>query len=59
MSKKKATDYDLSWLFHKDSRYARINFLDKKGKTMMSSVDVVINLEYFGSDELRGFVYSR
>ena len=65
MSKKKAVDYELAYV-HKNRPYVTINFLDKKGRTMMSSVDVVLNSLYMtdGADDwdyqkLNGFVRTR
>ena len=65
MSKKKAVDYTLEYV-HPGRPYVTINFLDKKGRTMMSSVDVVLNSSYFtdGADDwdyevLAGFVRTR
>jgi hypothetical protein len=65
MSKKKAVDYELAYV-HKNRPYVTINFLDKKGRTMMSSVDVVLNSLYLtdGADDwdyqkLNGFVRTR
>ena len=65
MSKKKAVDYELQYV-HRNRPYVTINFLDKKGRTMMSSVDVVLNSLYLtdGADDwdyekLKGFVRSR
>ena len=65
MSKKKAVDYELRYV-HKNRPYVTINFLDKKGRTMMSSVDVVLNSMYLADDngewdqqKLNGFVRAR
>jgi hypothetical protein len=65
MSKKKAIDYELAYL-RPNRPYVSINFLDKKGRTMMSSVDVVLNSMYLTDgaddwdyDKLRGFVKTR
>ena len=65
MSKKKAVDYELRYV-HKNRPYVTINFLDKKGRTMMSSVDVVLNSMYLADDngewdqqKLNGFVRTR
>ena len=65
MSKKKAIDYELAYL-RPNSPYVSIQFLDKKGRTMMSSVDVVLNSMYLTDgaddwdyDKLRGFVKTR
>ena len=65
MSKKKAVDYELRYV-HKNRPYVTIGFLDKKGRTMMSSVDVVLNTLYLtdGADDwdyekLRGFMRTR
>jgi len=65
MSKKRAVDYELSYV-HPSKPYVTINFLDKKGRTMMSSVDVVLNSMYLADDngewdqtKLNGFVRTR
>ena len=65
MSKKKAIDYELAYL-RPNRPYVSIQFLDKKGRTMMSSVDVVLNSMYLTDgaddwdyDKLRGFVKTR
>ena len=65
MSKKRAVDYELQYV-HRNRPYVTINFLDKKGRTMMSSVDVVLNSLYLtdGADDwdyekLKGFVRTR
>jgi len=66
MSKKKAVDYELSYVGPPHKGYVQIDFLDKKGRTMMSSVDVVLNTLYLndGADDwdyekLFGFVKTR
>lgn len=66
MSKKKAIDYELSYVGPPHKNYVRIDFLDKKRRTMMSSVDVVLNTAYLTDgaddwdfDKLRGFVKTR
>jgi len=66
MSKKKAVDYYLSFLHPNNPHYVQIEFLDKKGRTMRSSVDVVLNSEYLTDGEgdwdfqrLEGFVRAR
>ena len=60
MSKKKAVNYDLSYIHFKSRpEYIKVDFIDKKGRTMMSSVDVLINLEYFDAADLDGFVRAR
>ena len=65
MSKKKAIDFELAYL-QSNRPYVSINFLDKKGRTMMSSVDVVLNSQYLTTEEgewdmdkLNGFVKTR
>lgn len=65
MSKKRAIDYELKYL-HKNRPYVSIDFIDKKGRKMMSSVDVLLNSGYFtdgGEDwdyaKLAGFVKTR
>ena len=60
MSKKRATNFDLSYVHYRSRpEYVKVDFIDKKGRTMMSSVDVLINLEYFDENDLRGFVRAR
>ena len=66
MSKKKAIDYELSYVGPARKGYVQIDFLDKKGRTMMSSVDVVLNSAYLTNgaddwdyDKLNGFVKTR
>lgn len=46
MSKKKAETFDLFYVFP-GKPYVNIHFIDRKGKKMRSSVDVVLNSEYF------------
>ena len=60
MSKKKATSYEIYYV-HQKSRpeYIRIDFIDKKGRVMRSSVDVLLNMEYLDGDILDGYVLSR
>ena len=65
MSKKKAIDYELAYI-HPSRPYVSIEFLDKKGRKMMSSVDVVLNSMYLTDgaedwdyDKLHGFVKTR
>ena len=60
MSKKRAVGYDLTYV-HERSRpeYANLNFLDKRGRKLMSSVSVLVNLEYFDESEIEGFVKAR
>ena len=60
MSKKRAVSYDLSYIHYRSRpEYIKVDFIDKKGRTMMSSVDVLINLEYFDVADLDGFVLAR
>ena len=60
MSKKKAVTCDLNYLHYKSRpEYAHMDFIDKKGRTMMSSVDLVINLEYFDEKDIQGYILSR
>ena len=60
MSKKKAVSFDLSYIHYRSRpEYIKVDFIDKKGRTMMSSVDVLINLEYFDEGDLKGFVRAR
>ena len=66
MSKKRAVDYELSYVGPPHKGYVQMDFIDKKGRTMMSSVDVVLNTMYLsdGADDwdyqkLKGFVRTR
>jgi hypothetical protein len=60
MSKKKAVKYDLSYTHYKSNQnYINVDFVDKKGRTMMSSVSLLLNMEYFNEEELDGFVRAR
>ena len=66
MSKKKAVDYELSYVGPANKNYVQIDFLDKKGRKMMSSVDVVLNTMYLNDgaddwdyDKLKGYVLTR
>ena len=60
MSKKRATDYDLNYVHYRSRpEYVKVDFIDKKGRTMMSSVDVLVNLEYFDENDFKGFVRAR
>lgn len=58
MSKKKAQFYNLD-LLSKNRPHATINFFDHKERCLLSSVDVVLNLEYYDQDSIWGFVTSR
>jgi hypothetical protein len=65
MSKKRAVDYRLRYI-HQNRPYVAIDFIDKKGRTMMSSVDVLLNSAYFTDGEedwdyqaLAGFMRTR
>jgi hypothetical protein len=58
MSKKKAHFYTLS-LLSKNRPYANIGFYDHKERRMLSSVDVVLNLEYHDDAAIASFVASR
>jgi hypothetical protein len=65
MSKKRAVDYQFSYL-HKNRPYICMEFLDKKNRVMMSSVDVLYHSEYLLSEEgewdykkLQGFMITR
>ncbi len=59
MSKKKAHFYDLQ-LLSNSRPYVTISFFDHKERRMMSSVDVVLNLDYFPEDrDISAFLISR
>ena len=60
MSKKRAVGYDLTYTHHRSRpEYVNLDFLDKKGKRLMSSVTMLLNLEYFNAEDLDGFVRAR
>jgi len=66
MSKKKAVECSVYYLHWNNPNYVCIDFIDKKGRKMMSSVDVVLNMNYItdgnnqvDEDTLRKFVISR
>ena len=60
MSKKKAISYDLAYTHYKSNQnYINVDFIDKKGRKMMSSVSLLLNMEYFSEEELAGFVRAR
>lgn len=58
MSKKKACFYLLTPLA-KNRPYANIVFYDHKERRMLSSVDVVLNLDYHDENDVSAFVASR
>lgn len=58
MSKKKALFYNLDLLAN-NRPYVSITFFDHKGRRMLSSVDVVLNLEYHDDATISSFVTSR
>jgi hypothetical protein len=58
MSKKKALFYGLT-LLASNRPYASIDFFDKRERKLMSSVDVVLNLEYFDEAAIAGFISTR
>lgn len=58
MSKKKACFYVLAPLAE-NRPYANIVFYDHKERRMLSSVDVVLNLEYHDENDIAAFVASR
>lgn len=60
MSKKKAVDYDITYVHERSHpEYVNLAFLDKKGRSMRSSVDVILNMEYLDAAILHGYVLSR
>ena len=60
MSKKRAVAYDLAYTHYRSSpNYINVDFIDKKGRKMMSSVSLLLNYEYFSDDDLAGFVKAR
>ena len=60
MSKKKAVNYDLAYTHYRGNpNYVNVDFIDKKGRKMMSSVSLLINFEYFNAVDLDNFVRAR
>ena len=60
MSKKKAVNYDLAYTHYRSNpNYINVDFIDKKGRNMMSSVSLLINFEYFNAVDLDNFVKAR
>ena len=60
MSKKRAINYELSYVHYRSRpEYVNLDFMDKKDKRLMSSVSILLNLEYFDGDDLDGFVKAR
>ncbi len=60
MSKKKAVNYDLAYTHERSNpQYINVDFIDKKGRKMMSSVTLLINFEYFNAIDLDNFVKAR
>ncbi len=58
MSRKKACFYTLDLLAN-NRPYATMHFYDHKERRMLSSVDVVLNLEYHDESSIAGFITSR
>jgi hypothetical protein len=58
MSKKKACFYTIHQLAA-NRPYVTIEFYDHKERRMLSSVDVVLNLEYHDDHQIGSFVTSR
>jgi len=66
MSKKKAVDCNVYYLHWNNPNYVGIDFIDKRGRKLLSSVDVALNVNYISNgnneldeDTLRKFVISR
>ena len=60
MSKKKAVNYDIAYTHYRSNpNYINVDFIDKKGRKMMSSVSLLINFEYFNAIDLDNFVKAR
>jgi hypothetical protein len=58
MSKKKAQFYSVSSL-SKNRPYVTVDFYDRKERKMLSSVDVVLNLEYHDESDMQRFLGTR
>jgi hypothetical protein len=58
MSKKKAEFYTLAQL-SASKPYVTMHFYDHRERRMLSSVDLVLNLEYFDDGDIARFVSSR
>jgi len=66
MSKKKAVECNVYYVHWNNPNYVCVDFIDKKGRKMLSSVDVVLNTNYILNDEgqidessLRKYVIAR
>lgn len=58
MSKKKALFYTLEPL-RGNERYVTMHFYDKRERRMMSSVDLLLNVEYLTEEAIAAFVRTR
>lgn len=60
MSKKKAQSLSLR-LLRPNRNYVQLEFTDHKDRRLMSSVDVVVNLDYYPTweEDLQGFLITR
>lgn len=59
MSKKKAHFYTLEPLPGAKQNLATMHFFDRKERRMMSSVDVILNLDYLDDSLILGYIISR
>jgi hypothetical protein len=59
MSKKKARFYTLEPLPGNKQSLARMHFFDSKERRMMSSVEVILNLDYLDDSLILGYIISR
>ena len=60
MSKKRAVGYELTYVHYRSHpEYVNLDFVDKKSRRLMSSVAMLVNLEYFDENDLDGFVRAR
>jgi len=66
MSKKKAIECNVYYLHWNNPNYVCVDFIDKRGRKMISSVDIVLNMNYISDDDnkideekIRKYVISR
>lgn len=59
MSKKKALFYTLEPVRGREGRYVTMHFFDRKERKMLSSVDLVLNLEYLDDQQIAAYVSNR
>jgi len=59
MSKKKALFYTLEPVRGREDRYVTMHFFDRKERKMLSSVDLILNLDYLDDQQIAAYVSNR